>query len=565
MPAASRSARAPDAPDPSEDDYRFLRERASLLRSAGTGPLTTAQANRLAKHLGVDRATIYRWMARFRPARTLSSLRSRHGQSLEPPKRLSRAQEVIVFDAIHAFARQKGERRMVDLMAEIEHRCRLQKVPMPHRRSVDRRVKRFPDLELVRRGDPLPASPMTAPGTLHVRRPLDVVQIDHTRIDLVIVDELYRHPIGRPYLTVAMDVASRAVLAFVIGFEQPNAATVALCLARVAQRKQAWLDSLGVKVPWPMEGLPRSLHLDNGAEFHSKALERGCAEFGVELIYRPRGRPHFGGHIERFLGTLMNRMRSLPGATGPSVKGRKARQPVARAVFTLREIEQWLALEIAGVYHGTEHRGLRGGAPADAWAAKPPKPLPVERQRNIRIAFLPGESRLVRRDGLHFQCIRYWHPVFSAWAPKRMSLFVHYDPRDLSRLYARTKKDEVLEIGYADVRHPPISYWEQRAAGRAIRAAGRGPLTEQALFAAIEQKRALLARAMQATRQARRSLPGQAASTSRSKRPAPSGGAASGTLPEMLDIDVSKLTPYSGEIWTSGPKGSRSEKRRLVS
>ena len=317
MPAASRSARAPDAPDPSEDDYRVLRERASLLRSAGTGPLTTAQANRLAKHLGVDRATIYRWMARFRPARTLSSLRSRHGQSLEPPKRLSRAQEVIVFDAIHAFARQNGERRMVDLMAEIEHRCRLQKVPMPHRRSVDRRVKRFPDLGLVRRGDPLPASPKTAPGTLHVRRPLDVVQINHTRIDLVIVDELYRHPIGQPYLTVAMDVASRAVLAFVIGFEQPNAATVALCLARAAQPKQAWLDSLGVKVPWPMEGLPRSLHLDNGAEFHSKALERGCAEFGVELIYRPRGRPHFGGHIERFLGTLMNRMRSLPVGNRP--------------------------------------------------------------------------------------------------------------------------------------------------------------------------------------------------------------------------------------------------------
>jgi putative transposase len=561
MPAAPRSKSVSDVSDLSEAEYRVLRKRVSLLRSAGTGPITTAQANRLAKALGVDRATIYRWMARFRPARTLSSLRSRHGQSLEPPKRLSRAQEVIVFDAIHAFARQKGERRMVDLMADIEHRCRQQKVPIPHRRSVDRRVKRDPDLELVRRGDPQPPSPKTAPGTFHVRHPLDVVQIDHTKIDLVIVDELYRHPIGRPYLTVAMDVASRAVLAIVIGAEQPNAATVALCLARAAQPKQPWLDSLGVKVPWPMAGLPRSLHLDNGAEFHSKALERGCAEFGVELIYRPRGRPHFGGHIERFLGTLMNRMRSLPGATGPSVKGRKARQSEARAVFTLREIEQWLALEIGGVYHATEHRGLRGGTPAGAWAARPPKLLPVERQRNLRIAFLPGEPRLVRRDGLHFQCIRYWHPVFSAWAPKRMSLFVHYDPRDLSRLYARTKTGEVMEIGYADIRHPPISYWEQRAAGRAIRAAGRGPLTEQALFAAIEQKRALLARAMQATRQARRSaLPRQAAlsaSTSRSKRPAPSG-AAPGTLPVMLDIDVSKLTPYSGEIWPSGSKGSQS-------
>ena len=40
-------------------------------------------------------------------------------------------------------------------------------------------------------------------------------------------------------------------------------------------------------------------------------------------------------------------------------------------------------------------------------------------------------------------------------------------------------------------------------------------------------------------------------------RPAPSG-AAPVSLSEMLDIDVAKLTPYSGEIWTSGTKGSRS-------
>ena len=29
-----------------------------------------------------------------------------------------------------------------------------------------------------------------------------------------------------------------------------------------------------------------------------------------------------------------------------------------------------------------------------------------------------------------------------------MSLFVHYDPRDLSKLYARMKTGDVLEISY---------------------------------------------------------------------------------------------------------------------
>ena len=107
----------------------FTESSASLLRSAGTGPLTTVQANRLAQHLGVDKATIYRSMARFCPGRTLNALRSRHGQSVEPPSApVAPRQEVIEFGAIRKFARQKGKRPMVDLMAEIERPCcRLQR------------------------------------------------------------------------------------------------------------------------------------------------------------------------------------------------------------------------------------------------------------------------------------------------------------------------------------------------------------------------------------------------------------------------------------------------------
>ncbi|MFD2272608.1 hypothetical protein ACFS07_19525 [Undibacterium arcticum] len=62
-------------------------------------------------------------------------------------------------------------------------------------------------------------------------------------------------------------------------------------------------------IDWPMGGLPRSLHLDNGAEFHSKALGRDCTQFGIELTYRPPGRPQFGGHIERIIGTLMTKLK----------------------------------------------------------------------------------------------------------------------------------------------------------------------------------------------------------------------------------------------------------------
>ncbi|WP_454740503.1 hypothetical protein [Cupriavidus necator] len=42
-----------------------------------------------------------------------------------------------------------------------------------------------------------------APGHFAARHPLDIVQIDHTLADIILVDEAYRHTIGRPWLTLA--------------------------------------------------------------------------------------------------------------------------------------------------------------------------------------------------------------------------------------------------------------------------------------------------------------------------------------------------------------------------
>jgi transposase InsO family protein len=41
-----------------------------------------------------------------------------------------------------------------------------------------------------------------------------VVQIDHTSVDVIVVDERDRLPLGRPCLTLAIDVATRVVLGF---------------------------------------------------------------------------------------------------------------------------------------------------------------------------------------------------------------------------------------------------------------------------------------------------------------------------------------------------------------
>ncbi|PJG77351.1 transposase, partial [Klebsiella pneumoniae] len=149
-----------------------------------------------------------------------------------------------------------------------------------------------------------------------VTAPLEQVQIDHTVIDLIVVDERDRQPIGRPYLTIAIDVFTRCVLGMVVTLEAPSSVSVGLCLVHVACDKRPWLEGLNIEMEWPMSGKPRLLYLDNAAEFKSEALRRGCEQHGIRLDYRPLGQPHYGGIVERIIGTAMQMIHDeLPGTT----------------------------------------------------------------------------------------------------------------------------------------------------------------------------------------------------------------------------------------------------------
>jgi putative transposase len=107
-----------------------------------------------------------------------------------------------------------------------------------------------------------------------------------------------------------------------------------------------------------VRGLPVTVHVDNAEEFHASALVRGCQEYGISLDYRSPLRSHFGGHIERLIGTLMNAMHLLPGTTFSSAEHRADYDSEGKAAMTIIELETWFALQVTGAYHRTFHRGL---------------------------------------------------------------------------------------------------------------------------------------------------------------------------------------------------------------
>ena len=323
---------------------------------------------------------------------------------------------------------------------------------------------------------------LATPGTLRAEAPLDIVEIDHTKVDVTVVDPASRKPIGRPTLTLAIDVATRMATGFHLSLEPPCLTSVALCLTHAVMDKSGWLAARDIAAEWPARGIPRVIHVDNGAEFHALAFERACAEHGVDLTYRPPGTPRFGGHIERLIGTMMGEAHLLPGSHFSNVRERGDLDPEATATMTLRELEAWLALEIVGVYHARVHRSLC--APPNAvWAAgiaaAPPR-APADPRRFL-MDFLPAERRVLQRDGLHLFNIRYWSDELRRLMGQGEKVTIKYDPRDLSRVFVRVD-DGYVETRPADVSRPAIALWEHRAAVAELREAGRRAVDEEQIL-----------------------------------------------------------------------------------
>lgn len=149
-----------------------------------------------------------------------------------------------------------------------------------------------------------------------------------------------------------------------------------------------------------MSGKPKSLFLDNAAEFKGEALRRGCEQHGIRLSYRPPGQPHYGGIVERVTGTAMGKIHELPGTTFSNPGERGTYDSEKMVALTLPELEKWMVLAVASC-HGSRH-GTLGQTPAAMWAAGVVAtgiPAVTANQTSFLVDFLPVVRRTLTRTG----------------------------------------------------------------------------------------------------------------------------------------------------------------------
>lgn len=195
--------------------------------------------------------------------------------------------------------------------------------------------------------------------------PLDVVEIDHSLLDLIVVDEKSGRPLGRPWLTLLIDVKTRMILGLHISFEAPSFASVQRCLAHAFWPKD--LSGMGLRHDWPTEGIPRVIRCDNGREFRSRSLAAAEASLGFTVIYCPGRHPWIKGRVERIFGTIGVAVLDLnEGKTFSNVQKRGEYKSVKHAKTTLSALKESLLRYIVDDYHVSYHEGLKG-IPLEVW------------------------------------------------------------------------------------------------------------------------------------------------------------------------------------------------------
>jgi putative transposase len=114
---------------------------------------------------------------------------------------------------------------------------------------------------------------------VEVKESNQVWQCDHTRVDLLVVDQV-GEVLGRPWLTTIVDTHSRCIMGIHIGMESPSAVVVCLALRHGILPKQ-YSSAYELSQLWGTYGIPQYLYTDGGKEFNSKHLEQVANELKI--------------------------------------------------------------------------------------------------------------------------------------------------------------------------------------------------------------------------------------------------------------------------------------------
>jgi putative transposase len=251
-------------------------------------------------------------------------------------------------------------------------------------------------------------------------------QIDHTNVDVWIRAET-RPGVWEParcYLTVVLDVHSRAVMGWVLSRKTPDAWTTALAVRHAVLPKE--------DASCPLRGLPQTLVPDHGRDFMSHSVASLMRALGIRLDPTPPYYPNMKGEIERFFGTLNSYFSELVGymEEGRSEGHARKKLPMLLTRSQLcTEVRAFIA-----AYHRRVH-STTGEMPVERWVRTAHPIVPDAEDLNV-LMLKSDRTRRVTKQGIQFSLDgdggQYLAPELPALLGEEVRL--RYNPEDMASI-----------------------------------------------------------------------------------------------------------------------------------
>ncbi len=397
------------------DWERAKQIKAIVVRVIHENITSRTDLTNLGRPLKLECRQLQRYVARYRARPYVSScLKKRTGREKGNSLYPKDIDSIVVAVINEHMVDRAVETSLHTIEQDVRDRCARLMLKPPHATYIWRRLRSLGH-SLSKRRNKGPAkyreSISIVEGSHDVPSSGYEFQIDHTLADIMITDESRHLILGRPWLTLVLDTFSSCVCGFYLSFRPPSMQSVARALTVAVSNKREFLDRIGLKdLHWPMEGIPLKLFTDRAREFQSKAFERGCEENHIDARLRPRQGKHWGGRVERVIGTYMGRLHLLPGTTFSNIPRRIRYDPAKDATYTGFEIMQRLVAMVCE-HHDTPRRN--GLTPNQLWElgrSKIPAGSGCLRYPNMTKFyrdFLPEVTSKRQRDGIHWGDYRY--------------------------------------------------------------------------------------------------------------------------------------------------------------
>lgn len=237
---------------------------------------------------------------------------------------------------------------------------------------------------------------------------LERVEIDHTLLDIHLLDDERKTLLGRPNITVLIDHFSHMVLGFQISFEAPSFASVSMACLNAFLPKDKFLLSQETTAKWPAKGVPMNFVTDNGNEFWGNNFDAVANELGSIFQYCRIRKGNYKSRVERFFG-IVNSMvlDDLPGVVRKKGKSGDRYDARQEAQVTFSEFKHYFITWLLEVFHNTPLEDSNM-TPNELWVKSDGLlPVPEEDEMEMKTILMATDKRVLSKGGISIFTMDY--------------------------------------------------------------------------------------------------------------------------------------------------------------